>query len=514
MATAATVETEPVEAPLTAIPEDQGEPWRPGQQKRGSPSKRFGHQEASDQERQAFMEQTAGFSSDDWQRTLVYVYQWAPSVDLTRGGRDPKYRKIFTRHMSEEDIKRSLGSGTYELKLNQINPQGKEKTINRIVISIMDYDFPPNIPPGPWLDDPKNADWLWAKPLLEAKYKTSSSGNAPTQSVSSGPTWGEMIQFMREERRPDAAPNAKDQLMTSVIGVLPALLQQQNTASDPSKVIEAMVKVKEMMAPPPTKEDNALLTFVLAQLTRLQESNDKLMTLLLTQKATENKAPDPLTQVETMTKIITAVSAFTQPPAPREPWQEVVSELGPKVLQLGENIVGTIGMQNRMRAAPPPPRPVPQTQPAGMQPPPPPVPPAAQVATAPNPEEQPTPQTEGPQMDTMQRTMLVNVAQLASQALNLSLTGDQFAEQVCYKFGQIVYDQFCGSVTQEALLPAFKSIPEAWQFLAPFEPHLPEFIASFYGFAEVPDELPDDAPPVPEVVKPNGKAAKKVRATK
>jgi len=510
MAMAAPVETTVAEPPLTAIPEDQDQPqWRSGQNKRGPASKRFGHQEATEQERQAFMERTASLSTDDWQRTLIYLYQWAPSVDLTRGGRDPKYRKIYTRHMSEEDIKRDIGSGTYELKLNQINPKGQEKTIDRIVISIMDYDFPPNIPPGPWLDDPKNADWLWAKPLLEAKYKTGASQQNGT--ASSGPSWSEMIQFMREERRPDQqGPNAKDQLMGSIVTILPALLQQQNNASDPAKMIEALVKAKEIIAPTPATppaQDNTLMTFLLAQLTRLQESNDKLIMLILTDKREATKQPGPLDQMKQMTEIMSTVSQFITPPAAREPWQEVVTELGPKVLGLGENIVSAIAMQNRMRPVQTNP-----AQPVQTNNPPQVIPVQAQPA---NPQRQPAadpatqltePAPGGPELDTMQRTLLLQVAGLTSNALLLGLSGDQFAEQVCTSiFNDKIYETFIGSISKEQLLPAFRSIPEAWQVLAPFEPQLPSFIEAFYAYAEgEPEE-----PLIPEVVKGKPKGKKK-----
>jgi hypothetical protein len=109
-------------------------------------------------------------------------------------------------------------------------------------------------------------------------------------------------------------------------------------------------------------------------------------------------------------------------------------------------------------------------------------------------------------MDTMQRSMLINVAQLAAQALNLSLTGDQFAEQILYKFGQMVYDQFITNVPQDQLLPLVKSIPEAWQALAPFEAQLPEFIESFYSLPEQEDEdepksISQPEPPPVKVVK-------------
>ena len=492
MAIAATVAESTQTGPeLTAIPEDQ-QPWRPGQNKHGPKSKRFGAQEASEEERQAFMERSAGLSTDDWQRTILYIYQWAPSVDLTRGGRDPKYRKIFTRHMSEEDLKRDLGSGTYELKLNQINPKGQEKTIDRLVISILDFDFPPNLPPGPWLDDPKNADWLWAKPLLEAKYKKPSQ---PANQSGAGPTWGEMIQFMREERRPDQ-PNSKDQLMTSVISILPALLQQQNSAQDPSKVIEAMSRVKDLIAqpvaPPP---DNTMLQFVLGQLTRLQESNDKLVQALLTQKNEAAKQPDPLSQVESMSKLIAAVAGIAQPAAPKEPWVETVETLGPQVISALDKFATGMAMRNTMQPRPQPgmmPQPRPMTQQpnpaqvipvqsqpvpqsAGNEPPPP-----ATPATATAPGE--------PEMDTGLRSMLFQVAVLSANALNLGMDGDQFADQICYKFGQAVYDQFISNVPKETLIDKFKSVTEAWQMVEPYSAQLPGFIDSFYAYATQSDD--------------------------
>jgi hypothetical protein len=114
-------------------------------------------------------------------------------------------------------------------------------------------------------------------------------------------------------------------------------------------------------------------------------------------------------------------------------------------------------------------------------------------------------------MDSMQRSMLINVAQLAAQALNLSLTGEQFAEQMLYKFGQMVYDQFITNVPKDQLLTLVKSIPEAWSALQPFESQLPEFIESFYS---LPDQGDDDDPksisePEPKPVKvPKAKKSK------
>jgi len=465
---------------LNAIPDAADDPqWRPGNQKRGFPTKRFGTQESTDEKRAAFMEQTSELTPDDWQRSITYVYQWAPSVDLTRGGRDPKYRKIYTRHMSEEDIKRDLGSGTYELKLNQLDPKGREKTVNRIVISIMDYSFPPNIPPGPWLDDPKNAEWAWARPLLEQKYAKPATGAAST----GGPTWDQMVQFLRDQdmRRPhDNGSSAKDSFMTAMVTILPAVLQQSNQANDPAKFVQALAALKEMTGPQST--ESPLMTMLLEQVKaqreeihEMRKANTDLMMKMFDMKGEQTKQPSALEQAKSMGELFVTLSGIVQPPAPREPWENVVSEVGPKVLETIDRGIAAWGMRSAMRPNPGQqiqrqPQPVPQANQPGQP-----------TQNPPNPQ----PQTD-PGVDTVMQSMLVNIAALAAQGLNLGLTGDQFADQICYKFGQGVYDQFLSQMPKDQLIDKFKATPEAWAILGPFENLLPEFVESFYSYADGP----------------------------
>ena len=482
-----------VEQPLQPPPQDDlssPEPRVPGSGRRPFTSKRYGpDREAPEEAQENFFQHLSSLSQTDWESHLVYVYQWDPIVDLTKGGKENKYRKLYSHAVTEESLKKELGSGTYNLRLNQLNQTTrKEKTVRQVMLNIFDPDYPPNLPPGGWLDDPRNKEWAWAKPLIEKKWAPAAVAATPT----GVPEY--MVQFMNEVRReshqrPDMTTGAKDQLMGSIVTILPALLQQQNNASDPAKMIEALVKAKDMLMPvavAPPVQDNTMMTFVLSQLTRLQESNDKLMGLLLSQKANENKPADPLAQVETMAKLIATVSGIVQPAAPKEWYQDLAETLGPKVVDLTSQIV-TMNAMNARR--PPNPAPVqhnpPQAHaPVQAQP----TSAATQVIDLP-PQPTPTETTSGePEMDTMQRSMLINVAQLAAHALNLSLTGDQFAEQILYKFGQMVYDQFISNVPRDQLLTLMKSIPEAWSALAPFEAQLPEFIESFYSLPEQEDE--------------------------
>ena len=430
-----------------------------------------------------FFSMLASLTDTQWQQHIIYIWRLDPFYDNTNGGKDPKYIAVETRAITEENLKEEHGSGTYKLWLNN----GANKRVALATISISDPHYPPHMPPGDWLNHPRNKKWASWKPLIDkwwtdkVKQETGQTNAAPSTDV---PQY--MVQFMNEvraelnRRAPDMGAGQKDQLMGSIVTILPALLQQQNNASDPSKMIEVLVKAREMISPPAAAKDDSMMTFVLAQLTRLQESNDKLMGLLLTQKAGESKQPDPLSQVETMGKLITLVSGIVQPAQPKEWYQELAESVAPKLVDLGTQLVS---LQNR---TPPAPRVVPpnampvNSQPASYQNPPPPQvnapPPAALHNSVPEPE-----------MDTMQKTIIVNLAIEVSQALNLQMKGDHYAEQFCFKHGEAMYEQLT-SVPPETLLPTLKAIPEAWQYLAPYENLLPNFIELFYAFGGEEDD--------------------------
>lgn len=473
------------------------EPRPPGHQK-GQPSpnkgnftsKRYGKREeepeVSDQE--GFFEMLSGFTPVDWETRVLYVYMWDPIVDLTKGGKENKYRKLYTQGaVTIETLKKDVGSGTYNLKLNQLSPTRKEKTVREVVVNIYDPDFPPNLPPGGWLDDPRNKEWAWAKPLIEKKWA------APIpQAAGDSAALGELARLVTQLANKNGQTSDSDKLSATLVDwALKQTADERKADRDsdsPGKLAELVRAVKELMPAPATAvaapvQDNTLMTFVLAQLTRLQESNDKLIQTILAQKSEQAKQPDPLNQVETMVKLVTAVSGIVQPAAPREPWQDIVSDLGPKVLELGQSFVTSRAMmQPRPQAQQIRPNPA-AVVPTTTQP----VPEAQQPQSAP----QPTTESE---MDTNMRSLIINVAALASNALNLGMDGDAFADQICYKFGQATYDTFLQQMPKKKLMETFKGVPEAWAVLQPFEIVLPSFIDSFYAYAT--QEPEDDTKPI------------------
>ena len=431
-------------------------------------------------------------ASADWEKDVAYVWRCDPFYDNTNGGRDPKYIAVETRPISEESLKNEYGSGSYKIQLNR-----GDKKIASVIWSIMDPAFPPHLPPGDWLDHPRNKKWVSWKPAVNKWWADKMREQAgPANQTSEGvPAY--MVQFMNEVRNEmrRVEPSKKDDVMASIITVLPSLLQQSNAAQDPTKIIDAMSKVREMIAPaqaPPPKEDNTLVTFLLQQFTTLQQQHNALMMKMLDQKQEAAKTPDPLAQVDTMVKLVSAVSGIVQPAAPREPWQDVVSELGPKVVDLGQQFIMSRNQEAmaKLRAAEAARR-TQQPAPSVQQP-------IQQPTQQPNPapQEALNPEVMNPPMDTMQRSLLIHIAGLAKSALELQMPGDAFAEHICENFGPANYDRFIASVPKAELVDRFKQVPEAWALLAPFEAALPDFVNQFYAFAE---EAPEpEQPPEPE----------------
>lgn len=441
----------------------------------------------------------------EWPKSLVYVWRRDPFTDNTNGGREPKYIDVINRAVSELNIKEEHGSGTYKLQLNT-----NDKYVSHTILTIEDPKFPPHVPPGDWFQHPRNKKWLTWKPLVEKWWTENLKQLAGVVPASSN---GEALQELTRlvsQLANNPRPNESDGLSKVLITwALQQTADERKAGRDsdsPGKIAELIRAVKDLMpppAPPPVaaeKKDDPMMAFVLAQLTRLQESNDRLVAKMLEQKTDQ---ANPLSQVETMAKLISTVSGIVQPAAPKEPWVEVVENLGPGLVAAADKFATGMAIRNAMPRPPQPQQPL-QPQPQA--------PPQPQPQIIPAQAEPVTNPAEPPAMDNQELSILFQVAALAANALNLGMDGEQFADQICYKFGQAVYDQFIANVPKESLLDKFKQVPEAWQLLQPFEPVLPSFIDSFYAYAEAEEEEDpkniSEPPPVKQPAKKKTKGSK------
>jgi hypothetical protein len=313
----------------------------------------------------------------------------------------------------------------------------------------------------------------------------------------------------------------KEQLMSAVIGILPQLLQQQNSASDPSKYIDAIKGIKDMFPTPAAPDtmsqllplllkmmepkQDPMIPVLIEQLKGLQQQNTALLTKMLETKTSSEKQPGPLEQMKQMSEIMSTVAGFVTPAEPKAPWQSIVEEGLPGLLDMGKAYFMSKSMFDNARARPPQPQVVQHPQPV------------AQPTPQPSPAPQPAPAqvvnstVENPQVveiDPMAASNLVMIAQYMRKGLELNQNGFQFQDSVfSNKFGvytgEQIYEHFTSTFPKEHVLDMLRAIPQAWQEIAQWEAILPKFIEDFYT-APVEDDEPEPPPTESKSTKKKG----------
>jgi hypothetical protein len=151
-----------------------------------------------------FFERIQSVAAEDYLggRAKIRVYRLAPLINRNSGS-DTKFITMYAEPVTEDKIKVDHGSGRYRLYLNWQGPGGaKSKEIDQVEIDILDPMFPPKIPSGEWMDDPRNKQWAWAKPYTAPGSQTAPTSSSPLESLN---TFMD-IQDRIEERLKPATP--------------------------------------------------------------------------------------------------------------------------------------------------------------------------------------------------------------------------------------------------------------------------------------------------------------------
>jgi hypothetical protein len=225
---------------------------KPAQGMRGRPKK--GEIKNIDQATR-FFEVLKKIPPDAWTegKAVIKIYRQEPSIDRLASGKAKHIQEYYEPIAGPERIKLDHGSGKYLLFLTYQGPKdGGLRELERTNIDILDMKYPPKVPRGDWLEEPKNSGWLWAFPKETPPPAASPvSQLAETLDVLDG------IQDRAAARaRPAEAPAAPTQ---------PSML-------------EIIKTVKEMMPPPtPPATDNKMLDTIVqlmnGQLDRMSRDN-------------------------------------------------------------------------------------------------------------------------------------------------------------------------------------------------------------------------------------------------
>lgn len=223
-----------------------------------------------------FFRKLSTYPLADWgTRVKVKVYRLEPITNqLLATGK--KYVAIYMQPpVDEERIKQDAGSGRYRLYLNYKAPAEGEKEIDSVEIDILDMRYPPKVPKGAWLDDPRNQEWAWAREFYDKQ------GAQPAVPAAQGPTMLETI---------DTVLDVAERLKPTPAAPAQTAVQELNT----------LVAVAEKLRPPETVPAfmQTQFTALQAQITAAQERADKLMLLLLEDRRKGSTSSDGVSVIK------------------------------------------------------------------------------------------------------------------------------------------------------------------------------------------------------------------------
>jgi hypothetical protein len=285
-------------------------------------------------------------TKEDWEHYDIYLYRLAPIIDQSLAGKASFITK-YRERIDEARVLSDFGSGGYRVCLNRLNDSGVSSNVFRADFNCLNYQFPPKVVPGTWVDDPRNAKWAWAKP-----------------------------------KDPAAAPTPNDplQLLHAVEGMLDrrdARLRESLQPTGPKESVLDAVKIGLDMAraAAPDKGSDKSFDLMMAQLNALRDENrdmtKRYLDLLTTQATAANVPPKSTTeQLEETARLIEAVERIR----PRRgavvqeehPILDAVTDLLKPIIEQAAPIIATVVQHGMTQTAQqPPPRPAGQPRAPG-----------------------------------------------------------------------------------------------------------------------------------------------------
>ncbi len=215
---------------------------------------------------QDFFNTVRSFPKSDWEeRKFMYLYRTGPQINLGRKGEWNIER--YSRAVDTEDIMQSHGSGSYKIMLVEWEPETNQTRLLRThYFTIMNMNYPPKVPMGTWIDKAENAEWLWAKPYLEAEMRKAIPGAPPTDA--SAAMFNAAVSAV-EKLRPNQNAEEQMSLAQLVIQTMQTNQEQMLAANNPAQFMGVVDKIIAAVSPK-TDTPNAIVALVTGQLEGLR----------------------------------------------------------------------------------------------------------------------------------------------------------------------------------------------------------------------------------------------------
>lgn len=299
-----------------------------------------------------YFTQTRNYSKDDWaERYFQYLYRTAPITDRSATGQ-AKHIEKFTQYVDPDEIMKQHGSGGYKFVLNEFDPTRPANQQYRIVRSaffhILNPNYPPKVPLGDWIDDPRNNEWLWAKPALIAAAANGAAG-VPTGMSGSDAVhmFQTAVQAVTTLRPPEEAGGS------GFNKLLLEMMENARKANDPTLLFTLL---KDLMQKPQGTDPMVLLMMARMEAAEKELAAERAFAreLLLKQTNAQGGLKDVLVLAQTLKE---ASGLFRGTPAKQgTDWGDIVEKVLVKAVEVSPGFMAQ--MMNPRQPAAAGPRPI------------------------------------------------------------------------------------------------------------------------------------------------------------
>lgn len=243
-----------------------------------------------------YWEHIAGFTSDDWQEHIAYLWLVDPIHDKRIAKGTTSIDK-YSRPHDLQTIKEDHGSGGYRIDFVRIARTGNaQKRIHQEYFNIFDMKYPPRLPYGEWLSYPENKKWEWCAPLLmkdlnDAKALAASPAQQASAAVEGTAMFNTILQGVRTLR---GESGENEGLAAAVLQMISASNERMMEMSDPIKQMGTIQSLIEKLAP---KNNTEPYTLIITMLSEDLKAQRKEMSELRSQLLTANQPKDFIAQI-------------------------------------------------------------------------------------------------------------------------------------------------------------------------------------------------------------------------
>lgn len=434
-----------------------------------------------------FFDYTQRLTKRDLAHVMIYVYRLWPIIQ-----RDPAYIDSLSAPIDRAYLVREHGAGTYRMLLNDTD--SKPPTVCQTTVSIDEAEGgEPKIRLDE-LDVGHRENRKFVERLIRQGRLTPQGeivqppqDNAKESIATLSRALVDLATRMAEKPA-RADRSAEESAIQRALDIIATggqksveLVLSQVRQQDPDQFVKLMATVKELLGSGSSSTEKLLELLLKTQneaqqrLAEAQRQNSELLVKMVEARSGGGLAD----AIKTITEVLELRERLGGGGGKTHWWQDLAPMVPAALHELNQFVGNLMALRAPQAQWPQPPAPALT-----------PTPPAEASA-------QPAGTAGSPEMTDMDRMLLRHIAQLAANAFQLGISGDEFADRFAYQYGTANYERLVARPKSE-VIETLRRYPEVWALLAPYEQALPQFLDEFYAWGQEDSQAPEaDEEPAP-----------------